>query len=225
MKRLATPIRGVYHALAALALLHVAALFGAGGVMLATGRLKVDRAREALAVLRGQAPSTVQAAPVAETAPDAQPPAETILDVGPPISVEQELLHREADRIRADLEHRVALNNRIMLRVTTEREAFQKERVQAQRQDQTRSAQRNEEGFRKLVEIMEALSPAAALDLLIGMPDADEAARLMFEMDARKARNIVEAAGRNPAQADRIRLILERIGQTAPATADGTQGS
>jgi hypothetical protein len=207
MKRLATPIRGVYHALAALALLHVAALFGAGGVMLATGRLKVDRAREALAVLRGQAPSTVQAAPVAETAPDAQPPAETILDVGPPISVEQELLHREADRIRADLEHRVALNNRIMLRVTTEREAFQKE------------------GFRKLVEIMEALSPAAALDLLIGMPDADEAARLMFEMDARKARNIVEAAGRNPAQADRIRLILERIGQSAPATADGTQGS
>ena len=126
-----------------------------------------------------------------------------------------EIMRRKAERIKAELDQRLALNNSIMLRVMTEREAFKQELEAAAEHEKAASWERQKEGFDKQVEIYQGLAPKVAIEHLLGLPEPDEAARLLLEMDTRKAKKIVEAAKR-PDQMQQMKVILQRLREVAP---------
>lgn len=207
--------RKAYDLAALLALLHLFALGAVGVYMVGTGAMSLERLRGVVAVLRGEGPSDEESAQ--------EMPAETVepesTDVTGADGIDSrdqlEILRLEAARIKAVLDQRLALNNSIMLRVTTERKAFQRERAEAVKREQTAQSRRNEEGYRKQIEIYEGLAPKIAVQHLLAMNDPDEAARILLEMEVRKAKKIVEVAKRGD-QLRQMQKILERVRAVAP---------
>ena len=121
-----------------------------------------------------------------------------------------EILQREAERVKVELDQRLVLSNSILLKVKTEREEFKAEREAAVRRDeQTRNLVRDE-GFEKQIAIFEALSPKVAVQHLISMNNPEEAAKVLTALDADRARKIVEAAKRG-SEMSQMQAILQRI--------------
>lgn len=207
--------RRAYDLAALLALLHMFALVAVGAYMVGTGAMNLESLRGVVAVLRGEGPSDAESAQ--------QMPADTVEQEssdaegaeGIDSRDQLEILRLEAERIKAVLDQRLALNNSIMLRVTTERQAFQQERTEAAKREQAAQAQRNGEGYRKQIEIYEGLAPKIAVQHLLALKDPDEAARILVEMNARKAKKIVEVAKRGN-QLKQMQRILERVRVVAP---------
>lgn len=221
-----TLMRRIYETVALLALLNMLALAGVAGYALTSGWLDPVRVQRAVAVLRGgelSAPSMAPARPEAEIT--TTPPEAVELREERPITsqMDLEIMRREAERIKEELRQRLALNNSILLRVTTERETFLKERERAQKQEEARREERKEEGFVKQVGIYEGLAPKLAAQHLLGMKEPEEAAKLLMAMEPRKARKIVEAAKRGD-QMDRMMVILQRIREVAPGKSDELNG-
>ena len=69
--------------------------------------------------------------------------------------------------------------------------------------------------FNKQVEIYGGLAPKIAVQHLLGLSDADEAARILLEMDTRRAKKIVEAA-KHPEHMQQMKIILQRLREVAP---------
>ncbi len=121
----------------------------------------------------------------------------------------------EAERIKAELDQRLALNNSIMLRVTAEKESLQRQREEAVKREQAVAAERASEGFQKQIAIYEGLAPKVAVQHLLSLNDPEQAAKILMEMETRKAKKIVEAAKRGD-QLARMQAILERVREVAP---------
>jgi len=209
-------LRRTYDYVALFALLHMIALFSLLAYLGLSGTIDRAKLQGAAKALRGEAvesvvlaSSPVTAHPVAPEEPKPMPesPAE--------VRQELEVLRLEAERVRTELDQRLTLNNNILLRVTTQREAFQKEQKAASEREAASEASRREEGFQKQVAIFESLSPKVAVEHLLNNADPDEAARILLEMETRKAKKIVEAAKRGD-QMDRMRVILQRLRDVAP---------
>ena len=212
-------IRRAYDFIALFALLHVIALVGVVAYMVSAGTLDAEKARNIVKVVRGELPGdelnqedgagagAVDAAAASAAVPGKGVEANSQTDI--------EVLRLEAARIQAELDQRLALNNTIMLRVMTERESFQKERDNAkQRQNETLKRKRGQ-GFKKQLAILESLSPKIAVEHLMAMGNADEAAGLLLEMDTKKAKKIVESARRGD-QMQKMQIILQRIAEASP---------
>jgi len=210
--------RRAYDAVALFALLNMAALIGIVGYLVGTGAVDGEKVRKAALVLRGE-PFPI---PQAQTGEGKATPASAAskLASGKESTVESEeeleIAHRESERIKAELEQRLALNNSILLKVRTEREAFQKERETATKQEQASANVQREEGFRKQVAIMEALSPKVAIQHLLGLSDPDEAAKILMAMETGKAKKIVESAKRGD-ETTQMKRILQRVREAAPS--------
>jgi len=129
-----------------------------------------------------------------------------------------EVLRLEAERIKTELDQRLALNNSIMLRVMTEREAFRRERQAAALREQAAAAARDEAGFRKQIAIYQGLPAKLALQHLLDLNDPDEAARILLELDTPQAKKIVESAKRGEDMV-KIEEILRRVRDVAPGQA------
>ena len=207
----------VYDGAALFALLNMVALVGIVGYLAATGAVSGERVRRAAMALRGEtvpasgaAPGSAQTIPasaVAKSTPEKEPRVESDADL--------EIAHRESERIKAELEQRLALNNSILLKVRTEREAFQKEREAAAKQEQASANVQRVEGFKKQVAIMEALSPKVAVQHLLALSDPDAAARILMTMETGKAKKIVESAKRGD-EMNQMKQILQRVREAAP---------
>jgi flagellar motility protein MotE (MotC chaperone) len=221
-------IKRTYDIVALFALLHVAALLGVAGYLVSTGTIDGEKVRQMAAVLRGgegadeleeQSEAEAAVAPDgAGTGPQAGRPSGQAQAGG---SLEnEEMLRREAQRIKTELEQKLALTNSIMLRVQMEREAFERERIEAAQRDQKNETLREDEGFKKQLAILENLSPKIAVEHLVALPDPDDAARLLAEMQPRKAKKIVEAAKKGN-QLTFMQSIVRRVREVAPAKADG----
>ena len=208
--------RRAYDAVALFALLNTAALVGVVGYLVGTGAVDGEKVRKAALVLRGEPlPIAPAQAEESKLAAGAAKPASS--KAGAIESEEElEIAHRESERIKAELEQRLALNNSILLKVRTEREAFQKERETATKQEQASANVQREEGFRKQVAIMEALSPKVAIQHLLGLSDPDEAAKILMAMETGKAKKIVESAKRGD-EMTQMKRILQRVREAAPS--------
>ena len=224
MTRTPSLVRRVYDMAALLALLNLIALGGLVVMLTTTGGVNGEKLRAIFAVLRGdnvaQAPkdhpsptdttaSTKQATGAA--AAETDPMAETALDA--------DLLRLESKRIQTELDQRLALNNSILLRVMTERERFHEEQKQKAEREEAGLEERRGEGFQKQLAIYQALTPKVALQNLLGLGEADDAARILLELDARKAKKIVESA-KSPDDAKKMRTILQRVREVAPDRSD-----
>jgi flagellar motility protein MotE (MotC chaperone) len=214
----------MYGYAAALALLNLLALGGWAGWAMLHGGLDKERVLNAIAILRGEAaPAAVEVAEPSASAPPAVKAEDSYAEelVGD-AQMEIEILQHEAKRIRAELDQRLALNNSILLKVQTEREALKADKAALQnaqqalvsRQEEERQQVRDE-GFEKQVAIFENLSPKVAVQHLLGMNDPDGAARILMALDADRARKIVEAAKRGP-ELTRMQVILQRVREAAP---------
>jgi len=212
----ASIVKRTYDMAALFALLNMVALVGVLVFLVGGDAVDGQKARRIAAVLRGEdeASKTPQTdgQPEAATETEAAVPDE---DAAIASQMELEIMRREADRIKEELRQRLALNNSILLRVTTEREAFRNEREATAQQKQAAVAEKEAQGFQKQVAIYESLAPKIAVQHLLGLGDADEAAKILLAMNTRKAKKIVEAA-RGDRQSREMMTILQRIREVAP---------
>lgn len=208
-------LRRLYDSAATFALLNLLVLGGIAAYAGFSGTLTADKVQAIAAILNGSMPSPAHASTEMPAESTSAPSTDEPLAPIPPDDVKDEILRREAERIKEELRQRLALNNSILLRVQAEREAFQKEQADAARLAAATARQRDTEGFRKQIEILEGLKPKAAVQHLLGQGDVDEAARLLVEMDTRKAQKIVQAAS-DPPQLQRMLNILQRLREVAP---------
>jgi len=219
-------LKKLYDAVAFFAVLNVAAVGGFCVYLLSSGVVNGEKLRGIVEVLRGeQQPEGAEQSAGAEKEKPAEP--ETVA-VAPSIQETQmsmEVLRREAERVKVELDQKVALTNSILLRVSQEREAFKREQEQAAQRDEASREVRETVGFEKQVELYESMSPKAAVEYLLDdVSDPDEAARIIIEMDARNAKKIIEAA-RTPEQMDRMKVILKRLREVAPDRSDELEGT
>lgn len=209
--------RRAYDTVALFALLNVLALGGLGTYLVASGAVDAEKARRIGAVLRGedspQARAQVPEEPVAAETDTTG--SESGGDVVAQSQMGMEILRREGERIKAELDQRLALNNSILLRVMTERERFQQERDETARQQKAALDIRREEGFKKQIAIYESLAPKVAVQHLLAMSEPDQAAKVLLEIQTRKAKKIVEAAKRGD-QMEKMKAILKRVREVAP---------
>jgi hypothetical protein len=212
-----TIIRKAYDTVALLAVLNLLGLGGLAAYIVGTGAVDGEKLREIAAVVRGDQEPQTQAAPTDEqTEVVAEPLAPAVGgDALAESQVNREIMRREAERIKAELDQRLALNNSILLRVMTERECFNREREEAQKQREASVKQRREDGFKKQIDIYESIAPKIAVEHLLAMPEPDDAARVLVQMNTRKARKIVEAAKRGN-KMERMKVILQRVREVAP---------
>jgi hypothetical protein len=210
-------LRQAYDAAALFALLNMVALAALGLYMVGGGGVDAQKARRIAAVLRGEVPAPVAMAAVGEKPEEDEAEGEVapVRDALAESQMNQEILRREGERIKAELDQRLALNNSILLRVVEKRETFRAEQEEAARQREASRAEQHREGFRKQIAIYESLAPKTAVEHLLALPDPDEAARILLEIQTRQARKIVEAAKRGN-QLTKMRAILQRVREVAP---------
>lgn len=211
-----TPIKKAYDAVALFALLNMAALTGLIVFLAMGGGLDGEKIQKMADVLRGQEapdPGAVDATDERTVEPKPAPDQRKTDAVLSPMDLE--IMRREADRIKEELRQRLALNNSIMLRVTSEREAFQQEREAELRRSQAMEQARKAEGFEKQVAILQAMKPKVAMQHLLASNDLDDAARLLLEMSTRQAKKIVESA-KTERQRQQMVTIVQRIREVSP---------
>ncbi len=221
-------LRRAYEAVALFAVLNILVLGGATAYLASSGIIDGEKLQGIAAVLRGEdeaisqeeesdlveEPEKTDEAKSAGLTPDNS----TMI-----LQMNSEILRREAERVKVELDQRLALNNAIMLRITQEREAFRRERdAEAARKKEAVQEER-EVGFEKTIELYESLSPKVAIDYLLDISDLDESARVLLQMETRKAKKIIEAA-KKVEQKGRMKEILKRLREVAPERSDELTG-
>lgn len=208
-------VRRMYGAASLMAMLNMGALIGLLAYAFSNGTLDSQKVGEIGRILRGE-PAEIAKTPDAAPAPEPSTAQKPNPAQGAVETEEQiEMAHREAERIRTELEQRLTLSNSILLRVREEREAFRKEREEAATQARLVADSQKEEGFLKQVEIMESLSPKVAVEHLLSLGDVDESARVLGAMGTARAKKIVESAKKG-AQAEQMKAILRKLRETVP---------
>jgi len=208
-------LRRTYDSVALVTLLNVIGVAALVGFLVNSGALSGPKLREMIRVARGEG-VVIDAYGAARVAPDPeQGTTDRNVDRASLTPTDVESLRLEAERIKTELDQRLALNNSIMLRVMTEREAFKREQQAAAKRQQVAAARRDEAGFRKQIAIYEGLPPKLAVQHLLDLNDPDEAARLLLELDASQAKKIVESAKRGEDMA-KMEEILRRVRDVSP---------
>ena len=208
-------LRRAFDFAAILAMIHLALLAGLGGYLISTGMLNKELLQQVVMLVKGEDP-IVDEVEENENADQAivgkKDEGETAFVAN---QTDMEILQLEASRIKTELDQRLALNNSILLRAMTEREAFKKERKSAEQLDQQDIQKRAQVGFQKQIAIYESLAPKIAVQHLLNLGDIDEAARILLEMETRKAKKIVESA-KSLAQMHKMQKIIQRVRDVVP---------
>ncbi len=210
-----------YDGIALFAVLNLLVVGGFTAFLVGTGVVDGAAMKRVAAALREEEPeedgeeSAAAAAeetnePAAEEGAS-QEPKDTPGDTGAGRAV----MRQEADRIKEELRQRLALNNSILLRITTERESFRREREAAVEEDTADRAQTEQAGFGKQIEILQSIKPKMAVEHLLALGDPDEIAQMLLAMETRKAKKIVEAA-KGSAQMEQMKLALRRLREVSP---------
>ncbi len=219
-------LRRAYDGLALFAMLNLVGLVGLLALLSNSGTLNIEKVRRIVGVMRGEEPArqagltgSMEEAEKKEASEAARVNEQKVAAAFSESDTDVQIMRLEGERIKAELDQRLALNNSILLRVTTERERFQRERDVAEKQKDQARRKRQSDGFRKQIAIYEALSPKVAVEHLLSLPDLDDAAAIFLEMDTRKAKKIIEAAKR-PDQKETVMTILRRIREIEPEKFD-----
>jgi len=217
----ASVLRKTYDVAAIFALANLLVFGGLAVYLIGSGTLAPEKIERIAAVLRGEEESTGGAGAPEGTEADSAATAASVVGQSAEAAsaasqMEEEITRREAQRIKAELDQRIATVNQVLMRVTLEREAFERKvEAEAQRKQEVTASQ-DQEGFKKELEYFENLSPKVAMQHLLAKPDADDAARILLEIETRKGKKIIEAAKRGN-QMERMKVILQRLREAAPA--------
>lgn len=217
-------LRRAYEAVALFAVLNILVLGGATAYLASSGIIDGEKLQGIAAVLRGENEVTSQeevneVVEQPEETDEAKSAGLTPGNSTMMLQMNSEILRREAERVKVELDQRLALNNAIMLRITQEREAFRRERDAEAARKKASVEEQEEVGFAKTIELYESLSPKVAVDYLLDISDPDESARVLLQMETRKAKKIIEAA-KQAEQKARMKEILRRLREVAPGRSD-----
>lgn len=130
---------------------------------------------------------------------------------------DRELALRERNRFEAEINQRLALANSIMLQVTTKLDALHAEVDAFEKRKSSEAGMRDDEGFKKELEVFKTLKPAQAFEYL-SRKDVAESARLLIEMDPRTIGAILQSA-KTPDTKKKADEILGKMREVAPASA------
>lgn len=212
-------VKKLYHVVALVALLGVVPLAATAAILATSGRLTGQKLEQIAAVLRED--GTDEATDAEDQPAEAAEPAESSVAAEPELDprTEAELLHREAQRVRTELDQRLAMVNRVLLDVQQQRKEFEEQQQMAARALQQREESMTTEGFQKQLEYLMSLSPKVALDHLLAAPDPADAARMLVAMDTRQGKKIIESA-RTGDQQEQMRVIMQKMREVAPDRVD-----
>lgn len=201
-----------YNYAAVIALVNCAAALGMMGYCAFSGTLNAGALRRAVQALRGETPSFggesgVPAASVLLPEVGKGPHLDNLASKS---QMEIEILYREAERVKVELAQRLALNKSILVQVENERDAFRRQQELQRRRQEESEKQVRDEGFERQVEIFQALSPKVAVHHLLGMSDAQEAAKILKALEPDRARKIIEAARRDP-ELSQMQAIVQKV--------------
>lgn len=208
-------LRRTYDGIALFAVLNALVLGGMAAYLIGSGAVDAQKIQRIAAVLRGEDPSPPQAGTESAETDDEAASTQPVPAAPVDAQVELEIVRREADRTKEELRQRLALSNSIMLRISTERENFRREREATDHAAKAQRRRLETEGFEKQIAILAGVKAKTAVEHLLGLGDPDEAARILLAMETRKAKKIVEAAKR-PDQMEQMKLILRRLREVAP---------
>lgn len=208
-------LRRTYDAVALFSMVNLLGLGALGIILFNRGALNSAKGRRILAVLRGQDLAELDRRAAGAAADHAAEQPDQGTDVVTESEVGIEIMRREGERIKAELDQRLALNNSILLRVTAERDRIKHDRDELAREREASMQQRRADGFKKQIAIYESLKPKVAVHHLLALAEPDEAARILVEMNTGRARKIVEAA-KEPDQLSKMLVILRRVREVAP---------
>lgn len=211
-----TTIKKGYEAMALFAVLNWLGAAGLLAFLISTSRVDGDMLRQVVAVLRREDLATQDDETAA--ALDAQS-GDSPRQASVETRIEREVARREGERVKAELEQRLATINRILLQVTKKREAFEEEVADAAKLEADRLAERQSDGFKKQLELFEAMTPKTALGHLLNLPNQDDAARILAQMDTRRGKKLIEAAKQGD-DLTRMRIILQRVRDVSPQRSD-----
>jgi len=216
---------------AVLALLNLVGVGALAAYCVATGVVTTRTLRDIGQVLRGggsehsDIPGADNEEPKSSDGVARQPnqDADSLDNADAMSQVQMEIVQREAERIRVELDQRLSLINSVLLRVENERKSFLAERERARQADKEEREARKDVGFEKQVAIFESLSPKVAVQHLLSMNDSDEAAKILMSLDTDQAKKIVEAARRGE-ELMRMQAILQSLRNAAPAKSMELEG-
>ncbi|UCG16767.1 MAG: hypothetical protein JSV19_01770 [Phycisphaerales bacterium] len=209
--------RTAYNLVALLALIHVIALAGAGGYLLATGRLKADNIRAAAEILLTEDTdaddeSAQQAGPVEEASRSEEAIARK--------RDEEEMKRRAEQRKVSELYQKQVAVNLLMQKTVEDLEKLEDDRRKFEEQQQQRGRQEQDERFRKTTEMLAVAKPDVAKDLLLQGSSSEDAARSLLELNARKGMKIIEAAMEDPLLRGKALQVFKLVRETAPEDSD-----
>jgi len=195
------------------------------------GYLTSDKLRRIGQVVRGedeQEPEAAEKQPEADAPAEASPAQSELTSVPIDLSKEsqyaQEIVFHEMQRFKDEMDQRMALNNKIMLMITTRREALERDIKAFQQRRQQDVEIVDNEAFKKELEIFESLKPVTAMERLVAKSNVEDAAKLMLQMDSRKVAKIIEAA-KTPADKLKLQAVQERMREVTPEESDKTTDS
>ncbi len=233
-------LRKIYNYAALLALVHVGASLLVLTYAAVTGGLTSSKLQAMVAALQAKPATEIDAEKSASAEkstsaerPDSKDPHKSDAASAPAmmkksdhdasfaaLQTDLDIIRLESERVKAELDQRLALNNSILLKVASEREAFQRERQAVVDREKAGKPDDRGEGFAKQVAIFENLTPKVAIEHLLAMTDPDDAARVLITLEPRKAKAIIEAAKRED-QSTKMKDILRRVRAVTPEAASG----
>ncbi len=209
--------RTAFTIVAVLAVLHILALLGAGGYLAATGRLKADNLRAAAdGLLHGSGDADDEGA-------EADVPVEEASRSEEAIAKEQdreEMERRTAQRKTSELYQKQVAVGLLMQQTLEQMHKLEADRRFFEEQTRERVRKEQEEGFKKLVQMLGTARPDAAKDLLFQGFTSDEAARILLQLNARNGVKIITAAMGDPTLRGKALQAFKLIQETAPEGSD-----
>ncbi len=185
-------LKAVYSAVSLIAVLNCLALLGVGAYVMGTGRLHPERIERLQAAWADPAPAS-QPAVVDDDGMQAATQPGRSAEIIARDALESEMLWRERERIRSELDQKLQTIRAASIRVSQRQEAFEEsQRREAERQRKLAEL-KQPDGYAKQLEILKTLAPKKAVEFLANQPPADSA-RMLLELPSTRAKEIYEAA-------------------------------
>jgi len=214
---MAGALKKTYRMIASMARVNMILLGGGIAYLVAGGRLNADRAREVVSLVMGGGDADQKASSANDQKETGSEPEPSV------VTREQEqeadeIRWRNADRYRARIEQRLKFINTVSMDVDRKREKFEHLQAAARQEREERLRKAGQPGYQKVLDIIAALKPKAALQQIMSMSDAD-AAQVLFQLDNRKVKKVFEAA-KTSVETTKLTTVRQLIRDMQPDVLD-----
>lgn len=216
-------LKRFYHLLALLAMINLFAVIGLIAYLVASGRLTPERVNQIAVVLRGEFPTTQPAVASTRPAGSGEEPQAAAEEIARRQET-RELAELVRNRREREIRDREVLDQRIQLETRQLLEKLEKKEKELQQQKQALTAEGEQAGFDRQLNILSKVEPKLALHLMKSQMKEPDVVQLVMKMDENRVKAIVNACKTEEDKAW-IGRILNQVGNYGNTTATGVEGS